>query len=419
MSGTILVNATGTDADTITIGRPEEAHMSFEKPYEGIRVVDMSQGVAGPYCAYLLARHGAEVIKIEPLEGDWARGLGQTYGDQCAFSIAVNPGKKSIAVDLKSDAGKRIVEQLIPSADVFLEGFRPGVIDRLGFGYEKLNAINPGLIYLSVSGFGQVGPLREKPAMDPILQAFTGFMSENKGPDGIPHRSPTVIIDMTTGLYSHQAVVAALYAKARGAPGRRINSSLMEAAANLQGIRMMSAVRDGPFRNAAAPGGTYLASDGAWIQIAGVKNHEFQGICRVLGKEEWITDPRFKTTADRYAQAQYLMDEAKTIIATRPGAEWRDKFTAAGLQNEIVQSYDDFVNHAHTQATGLISWTEQPGGGGTWATPNPAGTPRLQSGEPGSIAPSLGQHTREILTSLGYASADIQNLVENGVVKAA
>jgi len=393
--------------------------MSFERPYEGIRVIDLSQGVAGPYCAYLLARHGAEVIKVEPLEGDWARALGPQYGDHCAYSVAVSPGKKSIAVDLKSDAGKRIVEQLIPGADVFLEGFRPGVIDRLGFGYEKLKAVNPGLVYLSVSGFGQDGPLREKPAMDPILQAFTGFMAENKGPDGVPHRTPTVIVDMTTGLYSHQAVVAALYAKARGAPGRRINASLMEAAANLQSIRLMSAVRDGPFRNVSGPGGTYLASDGAWIQIAGVKNHEFAGICRVIGKEEWIDDPRFATTTGRYENAAFLAEQVKAIIATRPGAEWRDKFTAAGLQNELVQTYDDFVKHPHTEATGLISWIEHPGGGAPWATPNPTGTPRLKSGEPDAIAPALGQHTREILAGLGYAPADIQSLIDKGVVKAA
>lgn len=393
--------------------------MSFDKPYEGVRVVDLSQGVAGPYCAYLLARHGAEVIKVEPLEGDWARSLGPVYGDHCAYSMAVSPGKKSIAVDLKSEAGKKIVDQLIPSADVFLEGFRPGVIDRLGFGYEKLKAVNPGLIYLSVSGFGQEGPLREKPAMDPILQAFTGFMAENKGPDGVPHRTPTVIIDMTTGLYSHQAVVAALYAKAKGAPGRRINSSLMEAAANLQSIRLMSAVRDGPFRNVSGPGGTYLASDGVWIQIAGVKNHEFAGIARVLGKDDWIDDPRFKTPNDRYQNAGVLVEQVKVIIATRPAAEWREKFTAAGLQNEIVQTYEEFARHPHTKATGLISWTEHPDGGAPWATPNAAGTPRLKSGEPDAIAPALGQHTREILSGLGYAPTDIEGLIRQGVVKAA
>jgi len=390
--------------------------MSFDKPYAGIKVVDLSQGVAGPYCAYLLARHGAEVIKVEPLEGDWSRALGARYGDHTAFSVAANLGKRSIAVDLKSEAGRTIVERMIPTADVFLEGFRPGVIDRLGFGYDRLAAINPGLVYLSVSGFGQVGPLREKPAMDPILQAFTGFMSENKGPDGIPHRTPTIVVDMATALFSHQAVVAALYAKAQGARGRRIDSSLMQAAANLQSIRMMSAVRDGPFKNVAGPGGTYLASDGGWIQIAAVKNHEFEGVCRVLGREEWISDPRFKSTSDRYANAAFLGDQVAAIIKTRPAAEWRDEFTAAGLQNEIVQTYEDFVRHPHTEATGLISWTEHEGGGAAWATPNPAGTARLQPGSPEASAPTLGQHTREILSGLGYTPAEIEGLVQTGVV---
>ncbi len=391
--------------------------MSFDKPYEGLRVVDLSQGVAGPYCAMLLARHGADVIKVEPLEGDWSRALGVQYGDNTAFSVAANLGKRSIAVDLKSDAGRTIIEKLIPTADVFLEGFRPGVIDRLGFSYDKLKAINPGLIYLSISGFGQVGPLREKPAMDPILQAFTGFMSENKGPDGVPHRTPTIIVDMSTGLFAHQAVVAALYAKARGAPGRRINASLMEAAANLQSIRMMSAVRDGPFKSVAGPGGTYAASDGAWIQIAAVKNHEFEGVCKVLGLDDLLADPRYKTTTDRYAHAQYLSSRAAAAIASRPAAEWRDLLTKAGLQNELVQTYDDFVHHPHAEATGVISWTVQPGSEKPWATPNPPGTQKLQSGASDAIAPNLGQHTDAILAELGFAAGAIAKLKADKVVK--
>jgi crotonobetainyl-CoA:carnitine CoA-transferase CaiB-like acyl-CoA transferase len=392
--------------------------MSFEKPYEGIRVIDLSQGVAGPYCAMLLARHGADVIKVEPHEGDWSRALGARYGDQTAFSVAANLGKRSIALDLKADAGRAIVDRLVAKADVFLEGFRPGVIERLGFSYERLKAANPGLVYLSVSGFGQVGPLREKPAMDPILQAFSGFMTENVGPDGIPHRTPTIIIDMSTALYAHQAVVAALYAKARGAPGRRINASLMEAAANLQSIRMMSAVRDGPFRNVAGPGGTYRASDGNWIQIAAVKNHEFEGVCRVLGTEEWITDPRFGTTGDRYTHAAVLAERVRAIIATKPAGAWRDLFTAAGLQNEVVQTYDQFVQHPHTEASGVISWTVQPGSDAPWATPNPPGTPRLQSGAPDALSPRLGEHTLQILGEAGYGAAEIEQLIADKVVKA-
>lgn len=390
--------------------------MSFEKPYEGLRVVDLAQGVAGPYCAMLLARHGAEVIKVEPLEGDWSRTLGARYGDHTAYSVPANTGKRGIAIDLKSDAGRAIVDRMIPTADVFIEGFRPGVIDRLGFSYDRLKAMNPGLVYVSVSGFGQEGPLAKKPAMDPILQAFTGFMSENTGPDGVPHRTPTVIIDMSTALYAHQAVVAALYAKAKGAPGRRINVSLMEGAANLQSIRLIGAYRDGPYRVAAAPGGTYRTSDGGWVQIGVVKNHEFQGLMKALGLEALANDPRYATNGQRVEHAAVLTKAVADVLITRKAAEWREVLTAAGLQNEVLQTYKEFVDHPQTKAIGLVTMAEQPGSDIPWPVPNPPGVARAPSGAPEVTAPSLGQHTRAILSEIGYSQAEIGRLFEQKVV---
>ena len=389
--------------------------MSFDRPYAGLKVVDLSQGVAGPYCAMLLGRHGADVIKVEPLEGDWSRMLGTRHGDNTSYSVAANLGKRAIAVDLKSAAGRGIVDGLVKTADVFLEGFRPGVIDRLGFGYERLAKVNPGLVYVSISGFGQVGPLREKPAMDPILQAFTGFMSENKGPDTVPHRTPTIVVDTSTALFAHQAVVAALYARKDGAPGRRIDASLMEGSANLQAIRMMTAYYEGAFKAAAAPSGTYATKQG-WIQIGAVKNHEYLGLCKALGLDDMAADPRFQSNTDRLKHAPYLVGRVRDVLATRTAAEWREILTAAGLQNEVVQTYKEFVDHPHTEASGLISWTVQPGSQTRWPTPNPPGTPRLQSGTPGATCPALGQHTREILAGLGYGSADIERLYTDRVV---
>ena len=143
--------------------------MSYEKPYEGLKVIDFSQGVAGPYCGMLLAQYGAEVIKVEPKDGDWARNLGQEYGQHSAFSVTANIGKKSIVFDLKNQKSQPLLDKIIKECDVFIEGFRPGVIDRLGYGYERLKNINPKLIYLSISGFGQKGPMSSKPAMDPVL----------------------------------------------------------------------------------------------------------------------------------------------------------------------------------------------------------------------------------------------------------
>jgi CoA:oxalate CoA-transferase len=389
--------------------------MSFEKPYEGLRVVDMSQGVAGPYCAMLLARHGADVIKVEPLHGDWARVLAPVYGDHTAYSVAGNTGKRSLAVDLKSDAGKAIVDRLIPDADVFLEGFRPGVIDRLGFSYERLSAMNEGLIYLSVSGFGQVGPLREKPAMDPVLQAFTGFMAENKGQDGIPHRTPTVVNDMTTALYAHQAVVAALYARRDGHPGRRIDISLMEASANLQTIRLMSGYLDGPFKAVSAPSGTFTTADG-WIQMVIIQDRDFQKLCAALGLTEMGADPRFTAYEGRVAHSDYLNTTVGELFKTKPSAHWRDILTEAGLQNEVVQTYEQFVHHPQVEATGLISWITQPGAEPRWPVPNVPGVAKLDPGNPADACPSTGQHSREVLAEMGYSDSDIDALVADGTV---
>ncbi len=185
--------------------------MSYAAPYAGLKVIDLSQGVAGPYCAMLLAQYGADVIKVEPAEtGDWSRTLGVIYGDHTAYSLPSNLGKRSIALDLKSADGREVLWRLIAGADVFLQGFRPGVIERMGFGYDAVAEREPRILYLSISGFGQTGPLAERPAMDPVLQAFTGLIMENKGEDGFPHGVPIVAIDSTSGLYAFTALAAAL-----------------------------------------------------------------------------------------------------------------------------------------------------------------------------------------------------------------
>jgi CoA:oxalate CoA-transferase len=248
--------------------------MSYKKPYEGLKVIDFSQGVAGPYCGMLLAQQGAEVIKVEPMDGDWARNLGQEYGEHSAFSVAANLGKKSIVIDLKNQKSLQIIDKIIKDVDVFIEGFRPGVIDKLGLGYERLKKNNPKLIYLSISGFGQKGPMSKKPAMDPVIQAFTGFMSENKGPDDIPHRTPVIMFDMATALYAMQIISATIFARISEKFGKKIEISLMESAAAFQSIRLMSGYMEGPYKHASSPSGTFKTKDG-WIQLIVVKNHEF------------------------------------------------------------------------------------------------------------------------------------------------
>jgi len=391
--------------------------MSYEKPYQGLRVVDLSQGIAGPYCAMLLAQYGADVVKVEPLDGDWSRILGKVYGDHTAFSIAGNLGKRSISLDLKSEAGREVVERLVDGADVFMEGFRPGVIDRLGFGYEVVSQLNPGIIYLSISGFSQSGPLSQKPAMDPVLQAFTGFMMENKGMDGIPHRTNPIVVDMSTALYSFQAVSAALYARRDEASGRYIDASLMAAAANLQVVRMMAVyLEKGQMAPGTAPSGTYKTADG-WIQTVVLKQQDYSVFCDVLGLSELGADPRFQTPADRIANAEYLNRTVADAFLKRGTAEWTAALTEARLQNEGVQDYMQFLRHPHVQATGVVSWLEHSGMPEPIPVPNPPGTEVLASGMAAAHSPHLGEHTGQVLNELGYAPEQIEQWRASGSVK--
>ena len=387
-------------------------------PYTGIKVVDMSQGVAGPYCGMLLAQNGADVIKIEPGgDGDWSRILGQTYGDHTAFSIAANLGKRSIVMDLKNEASREIVDKMVADADVFIEGFRPGVTDRLGYSYERLKATNPKLIYVSVSGFGQKGPMRERPAMDPMLQAFTGFMAENKGADGIPHRTPVIFFDMSTALYAQQAVAATLFAqRVQGVKtGRRIELSLMESAAAIQAIRVMSGYREGPFKIAAAPSGTFTTLDG-WLQIIVVKDQEMRKFAQALGHPEWGDDPRFATNAARREHVDELTAMVREIFATNTTAHWQGVLSEFGLQNEAVQTYPAFVEHAQTKEMETIAWLTAAGSSEPWPVPNIPGLAKYEAGTARATSPTKGQHTREILTEHGYDGRTIDRLIADHVV---
>ena len=199
-------------------------------PFEGLRIVDLTQGLAGPYCAMLMAQNGADVIKVEPPEGDWSRRLGVSLGDErTAAYVASNRGKRAIVADLKTDKGLQIVRALVRDADVFMESNRAGVADRLGLGYDTLQALNENLIYLSITGFGQQGPYAERPATDAILQAFSGLMVSNPDRDGTPNRIEFPVPDYTTGLVAYQTLVTALYGRAMRGGGRRLDVSLMQA----------------------------------------------------------------------------------------------------------------------------------------------------------------------------------------------
>jgi crotonobetainyl-CoA:carnitine CoA-transferase CaiB-like acyl-CoA transferase len=394
--------------------------MSYDAPFAGLKVVDLSQGIAGPYCAMLLAQHGAQVIKVESIgEGDWARALGARYGSHTAFSIIGNLGKRSIAVDLKTEAGKQVVWRLLGGADVFLEGFRPGVIRRLGFDYESVSARAPRLLYLSISGFGQTGPLAERPAMDPVLQAYTGLMSENRGEDGIPHRVPVIVADMSTALYAYQALASALYARRDETHGRYIDVSLMQGVTALQSIRLMAChLEGGTMKPGGAPGGVFQTADG-WMSILAFNDRDWKSLCAVMDMPALAQDPRFADPAARLANDVALYAIVRPAIATRSCAAWSERLTEARIMHERLNSYAEFLDQPQVRETGLIQWLSQAGVAQPVPVPALPGTPPAPDGTPRAEAPVPGQHTEVILAEHGFAPHEIAALLAQGTVAAA
>jgi crotonobetainyl-CoA:carnitine CoA-transferase CaiB-like acyl-CoA transferase len=394
--------------------------MSYDAPFAGLKVVDLSQGIAGPYCAMLLAQHGANVIKVEGVgDGDWSRALGVRYGNHTAFSIIGNLGKRSISVDLKSERGKEVVWRLIEGADIFLEGFRPGVIRRLGFDYEAVARREPRLLYLSISGFGQTGPLAERPAMDPVLQAYTGLMTENRGEDGIPHRVPVIVVDMSTALYAFQALSAALYARRDETRGRYIDVSLMQASAGLQSIRLMAChLEGGTMKPGGAPGGVFQIADG-WMSLVAINDRDWRSLCVALEKPTLADDPRFADGRSRLANSEALYALIRPVIAARSWVVWNERLTRARLMHERLNSYADFLEQPHVKETGLIQWLGQAGLDAAVPVPALPGMARQADGTPRGTAPVAGQHTRAVLAEHGYAAEEIDALLGAGAVAAA
>jgi crotonobetainyl-CoA:carnitine CoA-transferase CaiB-like acyl-CoA transferase len=371
---------------------------------------------------------GADVIKIEtPGAGDLARQLGadprlSAEGLGASF-LAQNSGKRSITVNLKSPAGKDLFTRLVQDADVLLENFRPGVLDRLGFGWERLRDINPGLVYCAVSGFGATGPMSDRPAYDQVIQGLAGMMSVTGGGDTAPLRAGFPVCDSFGGLAASFAVCAALIRQRQTGKGAYLDTSMLDAALTAMGWVVsdyLVAGRDPvPMANeniTAAPSGTFRTAGGA-LNIAANRQEQYEALCRVLGREELISDTRFAAREDRKRNRDELRKELERSLKEKTAAEWDTILTGTGVPAAPVVTVPAALSSDQISHRGIVTSVESPAAGRSEI--RVLGAPTHVDGNPvipRTRPPRLGEHTEAILAELGYTPDDITRLRREGTI---
>jgi crotonobetainyl-CoA:carnitine CoA-transferase CaiB-like acyl-CoA transferase len=390
---------------------------THESPYRGLRVLDFGQGIASPYCAMLLGVYGADVVKIEPPEGDWARYLGTTYRSHTTLSAVYNRGKRSLCLDMKHKDGVAIARRLARNCDVLIEGFRPGVAARLGIGYEDLARDNPGLIYLSVSAFGQSGPYAKRPGSDSVAQAFSGLVSINVGNDNTPHRVGTTISDVVTGVYAFQAIATTLFARATVGTGRWIDVNLCQSTAALLGHKVAEHILEGGTPRALnVPAGSYQSSDG-WMMVTLVNEPQYKRLCAAIERDDLANDPRFADFAARADSADALISQLRDVFLTQSSETWLSRLHAADIIAERILNPGEWLRNAHVEATKAAVCQDTPGVGPVY-TPRTPGIAGL-SEEGLCPAPDIGQDSIAVLMGAGFEPGNIDELIKGGAVRQA
>ena len=385
-------------------------------PLNGLKVVDLTTMVSGPVASMMLADQGAEVIKVEPLMGEQMRHIGPPHNGVASGFFSCNRGKQSIALDLKSDEGKKILRDLTASADVFIQNFRPGAIERMGFSEEVLRESNPKLIYVSISGFGEEGPYTHKRVYDPVIQALSGATDiQADRESGRPQMFRIIVADKVTSLATAQAVSSALYAREKSGEGQHIRLSMLDTMLSFFWPEGMAGLTyaEMEFDVTQFQGKMdliYQTKD-RFITAGAVSDKEWAGMCRAIKREDLIEDPRFKASSDRFINGE----ERKTITAGEiikwSSDEILERLDAEGVPCAPLLNRMELMQHEQIIATDSIQKIEFEGFGEV-RQPRPAApfdkTPAGIQG-PG---PRLGQHSKKILADLGYSAAEVDALVD-------
>ena len=394
------------------------------RPLEGIRILDLTRVLSGPYCTMLLGDLGAEVIKVErPGEGDDTRSFAPPFqGDQAAYFLSINRNKKSITLDMKSEQGKEILWRLLDLSDVLVENFRPGAMERLGFGYEAVTNRRPAIIYCSISGFGDSGPQKDRPGYDVIVQGEAGIMDLTGPRDGPPHKVGTSIADLVSGLTAVQGILAALYTAKIDGRGQRVLVSMYEAVAALLTFNASiyfatgnTPKRRGNEHATIVPYETFEASDG-WINLGVANDDIWRRFCAAVGTAELATDRRFANAPDRVRNRDALVPLIKTVIKQRSRDEWLKLLDDSGVPCGAIRTVAEVCDSEVLRARGMIAEMQHASAGNVKGIKSAIHLSETVL-DTYTAPPKLGEHTNEVLTRLlGYSSDKVNALRREGVV---
>jgi crotonobetainyl-CoA:carnitine CoA-transferase CaiB-like acyl-CoA transferase len=395
----------------------------MDAPLADVLVADLTQNVAGPFCAQILGDMGAEVVKIERTgRGDDARAWAPPYwGDESATFMSVNRNKRSLAVDLKSAEGRAIVERLLARADVFVQSLRAGAVEELGLGWERARAINPRLVYCSVTAFGTEGPLRDRPGYDPLMQAYSGIMSITGHPGAPPVRVPVSLVDMGTGMWAATAILAALRERDRTGRGAHVTTALFDTALAWTAFQTGQYLATGevppPQGSGTAmicPYEAFPARD-AWVMIAAGSDALFVKACEALGVPDLARDARFRDNPARVANRTPLVEALSVVTRARESADLLARLQQAGVPCAPINTLDRILAEPQTEASGMLIPAKHP----RLPDYRAVGLPIRWDGERPGIArvpPLLGEHTAEVLGELGFDAATIEDLARRHVI---